>query len=62
MTTGRTEADAGGGLEVALRKTTPDGKVTLPDRFSAPTHGVGNGVTRVLHNSCEGDDEVISDT
>jgi hypothetical protein len=37
-----------------------DGKDTLPDRFSPRTRDVGDGVTRVLHNSCQPDNEVIS--
>ena len=40
--------------------TGPNGKATLPDWFSPPTRDVGDGVTGVLHNPCEPDDEVIS--
>ena len=45
---------------VSCHRTPVDGKGTLPDGFRLGTCGVGGGVTLVLHNSCEPDNEVIS--
>ncbi len=48
------------GAVFAPGRTTANGKVTLPDRFSAATHRVGRVVTLVLHNLHEPDNEVHS--
>jgi hypothetical protein len=45
---------------VCAGRTAANGKVTLPDRFSPGTHRIGPGVTLLLHNLHEPDNEVHS--